>query len=90
MVECSSTLNRSCAHCAETFLPARRDARYCSNRCRQSAYRRRVTASTAAETRCCDEAQPTPTHPESNAAVERGNTTTKAVTAYNAKAWEAR
>ncbi len=89
MVEHSSGF-RTCAHCGETFLPARRDARYCSNGCRQSAYRKRVTASTATAARCCVGAQPTPTHTDSNGAFERGNTTTKAVTAYNAKAWEAR
>lgn len=79
-----------CAHCGGSFIPNRVDARFCSNRCRQAAYRLRVTASTATAARCCDEAQPTLTHPESNAAVERGNTTTKAVTANNEKAWEAR
>ncbi len=89
MVEYSSGVNRACAHCAETFLPARRDARYCSNGCRQSAYRERVTASVATVDRCCVEAQPTPTHPESNGAVERGNTAAKAVTADNAKTREA-
>ena len=89
MVEYSSPLNRSCAHCAETFLASRRDAHFCSSRCRQAAYRKRVTASTAAEARCCIGAQPTQTYSESDGAVERGNTTTKAVTANNAKAREA-
>ena len=86
MVEYSATLNQSCAHCAETLLASRRDAHFCSNRCRQAAYRLRVTASAAAEACCCDRARPTPTHPESNGAVVRGSTTTIAVTANNAKA----
>ena len=90
MVEYSSTLNQSCAHCAETFLASRRDARFCSNRCRQAAHRLRVTASGAAEARCCIGAQPTPTYSESKGATERGHTTTKAVTGNNEKAWEAR
>ena len=78
MIEQRSSL---CAHCGGSFIPSRVDARYCSNRCRQSAYRKRVTPSTAAETRCCDEAQPTPSDPPNNKAVERGNTAAKAVTA---------
>lgn len=90
MVEYSSPLNRSCAHCAETFLASRRDARFCSNRCRQAAHRLRVTASTPVGARCCDEAQPTPTHPESNGAVERGSTASKAVTAAREGAQEVR
>ena len=89
MVEYSSTLNQSCAHCAETFLASRRDARFCSNRCRQAAYRLRVTASAAAEARCCIRAQPTQTYSESNGAVERGSTASKAVTANNTKTREA-
>jgi ribosomal protein S27AE len=89
MVEYPSTLNQSCAHCAETFLASRRDAHYCSGRCRQAAYRLRVTASTATAARCCIGAQPTQTYSESNGATERGNTTTKAVTANNTKAREA-
>ncbi len=89
MAEYSYGVNRSCAHCAETFLASRRDAHFCSGRCRQAAYRKRVTASTATVARCCDEAQPTPTPRESNGAVERGNTASKAVTANNAKTREA-
>ena len=33
-----------CESCAETFRPSRADSRYCSNACRQRAYRRRATA----------------------------------------------
>ena len=90
MVEYSSGVNRTCAHCDETFLPARRDARFCSNRCRQAAYRLRVTASAAAEARCCIGAQPTQTYSENNGAVERGNTAAKAVTAAREGAQEIR
>ena len=79
-----------CAHCGGSFIPNRVDARFCSNKCRQRAYRRRVTASTATAARCCDEAHPTPTHPESDGAVERGNTASKAVTANNEKTREVR
>ncbi len=35
---------RRCPTCAETFEPARADAKFCSSPCRQKAYRRRVTA----------------------------------------------
>jgi hypothetical protein len=39
-----------CAICGEAFTPPRRDARYCSPACRQSAYRERVRiAETAAQ-----------------------------------------
>ena len=31
--------NRVCAGCGQTFTPKRSDARYCSNACRQRAYR---------------------------------------------------
>ena len=31
-----------CASCGEEFLPPRRDALYCSHRCRQRAYRQRA------------------------------------------------
>ncbi len=79
-----------CKHCRDPFLPTRKDARFCSNRCRQAAYRLRVTASTAAEARCCIGAQPTPTHPESNGAFERGSTAAKAVTATREGAQEVR
>jgi endogenous inhibitor of DNA gyrase (YacG/DUF329 family) len=34
---------RPCATCGTEFKPARRDARYCSPRCRQKAHRQRVT-----------------------------------------------
>jgi len=34
-----------CGGCASKFIPGRADARYCSPRCRQRAYRRRVRAS---------------------------------------------
>lgn len=30
-----------CAHCGSTMLATRSDARYCSNACRQAAYRER-------------------------------------------------
>jgi hypothetical protein len=36
--------NRRCARCAALFTPLRSDGRYCSPRCRQVAYRLRVTA----------------------------------------------
>ena len=32
----------ACEVCGETFVPTRSDARYCSNTCRQAAYRRRA------------------------------------------------
>lgn len=35
--------DRVCAVCGKKFIPARSDALYCSNACRQSAYRQRVT-----------------------------------------------
>ena len=38
---------RRCPTCAETFEPARADAKFCSSPCRQKAYRRRVTADKA-------------------------------------------
>jgi len=31
----------TCVHCGDTFEPMRSDSRYCSNRCRQAAYRAR-------------------------------------------------
>jgi|SRR6516165_395213 hypothetical protein len=34
----------TCAGCKRPFVPSRKDARYCSNACRQRAYRGRVTA----------------------------------------------
>jgi hypothetical protein len=36
--------NRRCARCAMLFTPSRSDGRYCSPRCRQAAFRSRVTA----------------------------------------------
>jgi hypothetical protein len=33
--------DRRCEVCNETFTPKRADARYCSNACRQDAYRKR-------------------------------------------------
>ena len=36
--------NRRCAQCAARFTPPRSDGRYCSPRCRQAAFRSRVTA----------------------------------------------
>jgi predicted nucleic acid-binding Zn ribbon protein len=36
--------SRPCAVCGTEFRPWRGDARYCSNACRQKAYRRRVKA----------------------------------------------
>jgi hypothetical protein len=33
---------RECASCGDEFLPPRRDALYCSHRCRQRAYRQRA------------------------------------------------
>ena len=35
--------NRRCAQCAAIFTPSRSDGRHCSPRCRQAAFRRRVT-----------------------------------------------
>jgi hypothetical protein len=35
--------SRQCVECDETFEPQRADVRYCSNACRQKAYRKRVT-----------------------------------------------
>jgi hypothetical protein len=35
---------RKCVTCRKTFRPARRDARYCSGRCRQAAHRARTDA----------------------------------------------
>jgi hypothetical protein len=35
--------NRRCAACSAIFTPSRSDGRYCSHRCRQVAYRGRVT-----------------------------------------------
>ncbi len=32
-----------CAECGKTFTPKRSDAKYCSNACRQKAYRQSVT-----------------------------------------------
>ncbi len=87
MIEQRSSL---CAHCGGSFIPNRVDARFCSNKCRQREYRKRVTASTAAEARCCIGAQPTPTYSESNGAVERGSTASKAVTAAREGAQEIR
>ena len=78
-----------CAHCGGSFIPNRVHARFCSNKCRQREYRKRVTASTPVGARCCDEVQPTQTYDESDGAVERGNTAAKAVTAINAKTREA-
>ena len=37
-----------CASCGETFVPTRRDARFCGNACRQSSYRQRKAARLAA------------------------------------------
>jgi len=36
-----NSLSRACATCGEDFTWTRADARYCSNACRQSAYRER-------------------------------------------------
>ncbi len=33
----------TCAHCAEPFIQKRSDAKYCSAKCRQTAYRNRST-----------------------------------------------
>lgn len=30
---------RDCAHCGETYTPTRKDAKYCSSRCRTAAHR---------------------------------------------------
>lgn len=38
---------RLCDNCSARFTPRRADARYCSNACRQDAYRRRRCATTA-------------------------------------------
>jgi ParB family chromosome partitioning protein len=40
----TDTRNARCAHCGESFLPGRGDARFCSAACRQRAYRRRRAA----------------------------------------------
>jgi len=37
----ATTSERSCETCGETFAPPRSDGRYCSNACRQKAYRKR-------------------------------------------------
>lgn len=34
--------SRACVECGETFEPSRADARFCSARCKQKAYRRRA------------------------------------------------
>jgi hypothetical protein len=34
--------NRTCEHCAAVFTPPRSDGRFCSNACRQAAYRQRT------------------------------------------------
>jgi hypothetical protein len=46
-LECAAAQKESaspakvCEHCGNEFLPARRDARFCSGRCRVAAHRRR-------------------------------------------------
>jgi endogenous inhibitor of DNA gyrase (YacG/DUF329 family) len=35
--------SRACAECSEHFEPSRADAQFCSTRCKQKAYRKRVT-----------------------------------------------
>jgi endogenous inhibitor of DNA gyrase (YacG/DUF329 family) len=35
---------RTCEECGEAFVPVRTDAKFCSIRCKQRAYRHRVTA----------------------------------------------
>lgn len=46
--------NRRCAHCAAVFTPPRSDGRYCSARCRQAAFRGRVTAAQVARERSAE------------------------------------
>jgi hypothetical protein len=41
---CSARSTRTCGMCGETFEPARTDAKFCSPRCKQKAYRQRVTS----------------------------------------------
>jgi hypothetical protein len=38
---------KTCAVCDELFVPKRCDARYCSNACRQDAYRKRKLGATS-------------------------------------------
>jgi hypothetical protein len=40
---------RACWHCGKKFTPKRADGRYCSVACKQSAYRRRMGASSRRE-----------------------------------------
>jgi hypothetical protein len=40
----SVTLERTCEECVQPFTPQRSDARYCSNACRQRAYRERTVS----------------------------------------------
>jgi hypothetical protein len=40
-LEHERTHTRACEVCEETFIASRADARYCSNACRQDAYRKR-------------------------------------------------
>ena len=44
MARLSTRATRRCARCAALFTPSRSDGRYCSARCRQAAFRSRVTA----------------------------------------------
>jgi hypothetical protein len=39
-----------CSACNETFTPKRKDARFCSNACRQAAHRRMVTCGNGVDT----------------------------------------
>lgn len=48
-----------CQHCRNPFYPARHATRYCSNRCRQAAYRLRVADANARDKAAHAEALPT-------------------------------
>ncbi len=41
--------NRMCPICGKSFTPKRSDAKYCSNTCRQKAYRQSVTVKPAGQ-----------------------------------------
>jgi endogenous inhibitor of DNA gyrase (YacG/DUF329 family) len=46
--------SRPCSECGEHFEPRRSDARFCSPRCKQKAYRKRVTDNNSAAGRVID------------------------------------
>jgi predicted nucleic acid-binding Zn ribbon protein len=45
--EARTSRPQACAVCGETFTPSRSDARFCSNACRQDAYRKRKLGASA-------------------------------------------